>query len=103
LSRTISFKDGRIIYAVPSELLKPYQKMPREFKANMKKYFGEMNAQGLETIGLFDGDGWEKAPAKHDPDIKRDTSYSVFYDKNLAPEELTWVEWVDANIPVAAP
>lgn len=46
----------RIIYTVRSHLLKPYNKMPQEFSANMTKYFGEMNAQGLVTIDLLDDD-----------------------------------------------
>lgn len=103
--------DGRIIYAVRSELLKSYRKMPRKFRANMTKYFGEMNAQGLDTIGLFDGDGdgWEMAPAVHDPDIKRDTSYSVFYFKNMVPatppghEYQPWPDWVADNVMEALP
>lgn len=95
--------DGRIIYAVRSELLKSYKKMPKEFRANMTKYFGEMNAQGLDTIGLFDGngDGWEQAPAVHDPNIKRDTSYSVFYFKNIVNGGYAdWIDWVQQNITI---
>lgn len=93
--------DGRIIYSVRSELLKSYHHMPADFRAKMATYFGEMNAQDLDTIGLKDndGDGWEMAPSVYDPSIKRDTSYSVFYFKNLAPQGQTWVEWVAQNIP----
>jgi hypothetical protein len=85
---------GRVVYTVQSALLPGYEALPAEFRAKMKAYF-DAGAQGLQTIGLMDGDGdgWEKAPSAYNPAIRRDTSFSVFHDKVLAPLGLTLAEW----------
>lgn len=89
---------GRVVYTVQSALLPRYEALPAEFRAKMTAYFGA-GAQGLETIGLRDGDGdgWETAPAAYDPAVKRDTSFSVFYDKVLEPLGLTLADWCEQN------
>lgn len=89
---------GRVVYTVQSALLPGYEALPAEFRAKMRAYF-DAGAQGLETIGLLDGDGdgWEKAPSAHDPAVLRDTSFSVFYDKVLAPLHLTLAAWCEEN------
>jgi hypothetical protein len=93
--------EGRIVYTVQYKLLDSYEEMPEDFRQMMAEYFDPMgmDAQGMETIGLKDGDGdgWEMAPSEYNPEIKRDTSFSVFYDKVLKPENLTWEQWCMQN------
>jgi hypothetical protein len=71
----------------------------------MTDYFINHKAQGLATIGL---DGWKKAPSYEDyvswqntypGRIKPDTGWSTFYEKVLAPSNMTYEEWCKHKVP----
>jgi len=96
---------GQLVYHGVYCSFANYNALPQAFQGKMTDYFITHNAQGLATIGL---DGWKMAPsyqdyiawqAKYPGRTKPDSSGSTFYEKVLAPLNMTYEEWCRHEVP----
>ena len=94
---------GVLVYHVRSEALTQFEDLPEDFRNRMRLWF-DSGALGLQTIGY---EAW-KRPATYEEysavqprnNGKNDTTWSVFLNKVLKPQGLTWQQWVDSGYPL---
>ncbi len=94
---------GVVVYHVRSETMTQFEDLPEDFRNRMRNWF-DGGAMGLQAIGF---EAW-KRPANYEEynavqprnNGKNDTTWSVFLNKVLQPQGLTWQQWVDSGFPL---
>ena len=94
---------GVLVYHVRSETRTQFEDLPVAFRNRMQQWF-DNGALGLQTIGF---EAW-KRPANYAEyqathprnNGNNDTTWSVFKEKVLEPQGLTWQQWADSGYPL---
>ena len=94
---------GVLVYHVRSETRTQFEDMPVAFRNRMQQWF-DNGALGLQTIGF---EAWKRPvnyeeyqPTHPRNNGKNDTTWSVFKEKVLEPQGLTWQQWADSGHPL---
>lgn len=97
------YVPGMLVYHARSETMTQFEYLPADFRKKLKKWFDD-GALGLNTIGY---EAWKNSSTFEEYTAiqpynngKNDTTWSVFINKVLQPQKLTWQEWVDSGYPL---